>query len=243
MDGQEAWRRRYESLRPAWRPSTEIYARLADERIDRETRVLDVGCGHAELLRECLSRARTSCGIELDVDALRRNDVARLKAVADAERIPFRGSSFDLVVLAWVLEHLERPERVFAEIHRVLRPGGAVVFLTPNTWNYVVWLIRAVPHAFHEFFTTRLYGRGEHDTFPTRYRMNSPARIERLLGGLGFRRERLVLNGDPSYLGVNAPLFRLACGIERLLDLPSLRRARVHIVGVYARPPSLTDRP
>jgi ubiquinone/menaquinone biosynthesis C-methylase UbiE len=56
--------------------------------------------------------------LELPVKALR----------ADAESLPFADRSFDLVVGHAVLHHLPDLERAFAEFHRVLRPGGRIVF-------------------------------------------------------------------------------------------------------------------
>ncbi len=49
-------------------------------------------------------------------------------ARADAERLPFADSSFDLVLGHAVLHHLPNLRRAFAEFHRVLRPGGRIVF-------------------------------------------------------------------------------------------------------------------
>jgi ubiquinone/menaquinone biosynthesis C-methylase UbiE len=66
------------------------------------------------------------------LDALTRNakrlglDVRTL--VADAEALPLADESFDLVIGHAILHHLPDPARAFAECHRVLRPGGAVVF-------------------------------------------------------------------------------------------------------------------
>jgi len=235
VDRQERWRARYAHLRPGWVPSTDIYAGLIDDRVDPESRVLDIGCGHSDLVRDQLVRAALVVGIDLDHAALVHNVTIDRAVVATAERLPFRDGSFDLVLLAWVLEHLVRPIRVFREIRRVLDRGGRVVFITPNAWNYNAWLIRAIPNALHPFFTRRLYGRDAADTFPTAYRCNSPGRIGRLLGGLGFERERLIGNGDPTYIGLTAPLFRLATLIEHVYDLPGLRRARVHLVGAYRK--------
>jgi len=56
--------------------------------------------------------------LDLEVDAL----------VADAERLPFEDSSFDLVVGHAVLHHLPDLTQAFAEIFRVLKPGGTIVF-------------------------------------------------------------------------------------------------------------------
>jgi ubiquinone/menaquinone biosynthesis C-methylase UbiE len=49
-------------------------------------------------------------------------------AVTDAEQLPFEDRSFDLVFGHAVLHHIPDLERAFAEFHRVLRPGGSVVF-------------------------------------------------------------------------------------------------------------------
>ncbi len=47
---------------------------------------------------------------------------------ADAESLPFEDESFDLVLGHAVLHHLPGLELAFAELHRVLRPGGRMVF-------------------------------------------------------------------------------------------------------------------
>jgi SAM-dependent methyltransferase len=50
----------------------------------------------------------------------------------DAERMPFRDASADLVVMSEVIEHLLHPDRAVAEVSRVLRPGGVFVMTTNN---------------------------------------------------------------------------------------------------------------
>ncbi len=47
---------------------------------------------------------------------------------ADAESLPFAAESFDLVLGHAVLHHLPDLERAFSEFHRVLKPGGRIVF-------------------------------------------------------------------------------------------------------------------
>jgi ubiquinone/menaquinone biosynthesis C-methylase UbiE len=65
----------------------------------------------------------------LDANADRLGLADRVTTVAtDAERLPFADGSFDLVVGHAVLHHLPDLGRAFAELHRVLRPGGVVVF-------------------------------------------------------------------------------------------------------------------
>lgn len=52
---------------------------------------------------------------------------------AEKDRFPYPDDSFDLVTWCEVIEHLtENPVHTLAEIHRVLKPGGALVLSTPN---------------------------------------------------------------------------------------------------------------
>ncbi len=58
----------------------------------------------------------------------RRLGVEVRAARADAESLPFADESFDLVLGHAVLHHLPDLEKAFSEFHRVLRPGGRLVF-------------------------------------------------------------------------------------------------------------------
>lgn len=48
------------------------------------------------------------------------------------DRLPAASESFDTIVAAEVIEHLENPRAVCRELFRLLRPGGTVVLSTPN---------------------------------------------------------------------------------------------------------------
>ncbi len=53
---------------------------------------------------------------------------------ASAETLPFTAASFDGVLLNEVLEHVVDEVQTLREIHRVLRPGGHLVVMSPNRW-------------------------------------------------------------------------------------------------------------
>jgi ubiquinone/menaquinone biosynthesis C-methylase UbiE len=61
-------------------------------------------------------------------DNARRLGLHVRTARAEAESLPFPDQSFDLVLGHAVLHHLPDLERSFSEFHRVLRPGGRLVF-------------------------------------------------------------------------------------------------------------------
>ncbi len=100
-------------------------------------RSLEIGAGTGyftlNLLQAGIVREATCTDISPGmVTALGRN-AKRLglevkAARADAESLPFADSSFDLVLGHAVLHHLPNLRRAFAEFHRVVRPGGKIVF-------------------------------------------------------------------------------------------------------------------
>ena len=61
-------------------------------------------------------------------DNARRLGLTVQSARAEAESLPFADESFDVVLGHAVLHHLPNLRRAFAEFHRVLRPGGRLVF-------------------------------------------------------------------------------------------------------------------
>jgi Methyltransferase domain len=55
-------------------------------------------------------------------------------ACEDLMNLSFERESIDLVVTSDIFEHVRHPERGFAEVYRVLRPGGAHIFTIPGRW-------------------------------------------------------------------------------------------------------------
>jgi ubiquinone/menaquinone biosynthesis C-methylase UbiE len=100
-------------------------------------RSLEIGAGTGyftlNLLRAGVVREAVASDISPGMlDALQAN-AARLgleveTRAADAEALPFKDASFDLVFGHAVLHHLPDLARAFHEFHRVLRPGGTLVF-------------------------------------------------------------------------------------------------------------------
>ena len=235
MNKQEYYRQQYRRLKPKWLDSLNLYRNLIDSYTTSETRILDVGCGHGDFLKPVHAKTLHGYGLDPDKEALAKNTFIKNKTVGTVEKLPFESNFFDLVISAWVLEHLPDPKKAFQEIFRVLKPGGKVIFLTPNVWNYNVWIIRLIPEKFHDFLTRKLYDRQEHDTYSKQYKINSVKKIAKTLESIGFKKSQLVLNGDPSYISFNTILFKFACLLEKIMNWKPLQFTKVHIVGVYEK--------
>ena len=93
------------------------------------------------------------------------------------------------MLCSWVMEHLTRPDLVFDELARVLRPGGHLVILAPNAWNYVTIAQRLVPRGLQQRLTRAIYGREDKDTFPLAYKANTRRSLESRLRRAGFVNE------------------------------------------------------
>jgi SAM-dependent methyltransferase len=95
--------------------------------------VLDVGCGIGDFL---LSRPDT-IGIDINEKTIEYCKSLGLNATyINSEKYPFNDSYFDGVVLDNVIEHLNDPTSVLAEIKRVLKPSGNLIIGIPGIKGY-----------------------------------------------------------------------------------------------------------
>jgi len=235
LEQQDRYRNLYRTLRPTYRTSGQVYEGLVAKHITPEARVLDAGCGRAGVIGLFRDKARLTVGLDADLASLRDNVGLHQAVQGRLTELPFAAASFDLVISSWVIEHLQEPERAFAEIARVLRRGGRFIFLTPNAWNYVVLVNRLIPAWLQRRLVPRVYGRQEKDTFPVAYRANTRRKLDALLGRAGLRCEEFHHVGDPSYIAANDLLFKLGVLLERLTDIGPLRSLKVHLVGGYVK--------
>lgn len=195
-----------------------------------EHTVLEIGAGSGQGDQRNLQlkgQVRKVVGIDLDPRVLEHPGLDEAH-VADAEDLPFADSSFDLVLHINVAEHVQRPDVFVAECARVLRPGGWLLFGTPNRFYYPMLIARLTPHRFHSYCVRRFgSGRKEHDVFPTYYRMNDRRTISRLCHRHELNADIILLSSPPGYLRFNACAFLLGVAYERTIErlFPGLRAA------------------
>ena len=180
--------------------------------------LLDAGCGRtAPLLEKQVGKAQRLIGVDIgDIFP----SVPGIEVItADLGNIPLEDASVDLAVSRSVMEHLAAPETVYAEVHRLLRPGGQFIFLTPNLWDYASLISLAVPDSLHPYIVSRTEGRSEADVFPTYYRSNSRRKVHRLARGAGFEVGSFQYLGQyPNYFMFNGALFLAATAYEKLIS-------------------------
>jgi SAM-dependent methyltransferase len=107
--------------------------------------ILDIPCGRGFYLN--MFRYVSKCrlvGAELDWSVIEkaRRKVGHLPKIAlhnaNIYTLPYASNTFDAAILSEILEHIEADADALREIHRVLKPGGAVAITVPNA-NYPFW--------------------------------------------------------------------------------------------------------
>ena len=202
--------------------------RLFEEQVaavlPRDGVLLDAGCGRtAPVLQNFRGRAGALIGVDL-VEFVNPPPDAQLFNT-DLANIPVAPASVDVIMSRSVFEHLDEPAAVYREFMRILKPGGHVVFLTANAWDYATLIARLTPNRWHPRIVARVEGRLESDVFPTRYRTNSRRAVRRLAGDAGFQVEDFRYLGQyPNYLMFNGALFFVGTCYDKLVSRFELLR-------------------
>jgi SAM-dependent methyltransferase len=117
------------------RAERSTFARLVDEAIPGDARIVEIGCGTGQM---CLYLARadrlvigadlTRASLLLGAGAARRFRLDRVQFVeVDLMRPGLRAESFDIVYSSGVLHHTPDPRASFARVAQLARPGGIIV--------------------------------------------------------------------------------------------------------------------
>jgi SAM-dependent methyltransferase len=112
-----------------WVENRRIAAVLSCTEARPEHSILDVGCGAGNILARLPGERRT--GLDLSrymIERARQRLGGRVQLLlGDAEQLPFPDASFERVIASSLFSHVLHPERVAAELKRVLKPGGRIV--------------------------------------------------------------------------------------------------------------------
>ena len=156
---------------------SEIFAR--EGALAPGQRALEVGCGTGIFLQVAARTGASIVALDLSADLLAQ---ARARVASEgkvrlslgnAEQMPFRDGSFDAAYGSSILHHLNI-DTALAEVNRVLRPGGRIVFTEPNILNPQVAVM------FRLGMTKKYFGVSPDEMAFTRFR------AARALRGAGF---------------------------------------------------------
>lgn len=136
---------------------------LALEECTGGDRVLEVGFGTGLAFPNLHDMYREIHGIDLTADHHAVKSVFEPMGIplflekGDVSNMPYADNFFDTVLMISILEHLKPLElkQAFAEVKRVLKPGGQMVYGTPVEKPFMVFMFRMLGHDIRdEHFST-----------------------------------------------------------------------------------------
>lgn len=181
----------------SWSGPGEFFAQqiiddLDDIEVSEHLTVLDIGCGGGVLGEEIWQAhiaklADTYIGIEPD-EAAEPSPVFSRVIKCTLEDAQLEPASVDLAYAAMVLEHLLNPEEFFAQLAKVIRPGGVFWGFTVDSRHFFSWVSKMMDVLqLKDRYLDRVRGsKGldstRYDNFPVFYRCNSPSKLLRVAG-------------------------------------------------------------
>ncbi len=163
-------------------------------------KLLDLGAG-AGIISSMNFKKKCAAvyGVDLDPRVM-ENKFLDYGCIANVSKTPYEDASFDLVIADNLMEHLEFPTSVFKEINRILKPGGFLIFKTPNKNHYMPLIARMTSHSVHRW-VNKMRGRNENDTFETKYLCNSSHQVHQLLSSTSLEITKIdFFESRPEYL-------------------------------------------
>jgi len=230
-------------IAPSLKYSQTIYEEILRKYSTAKKYWLDLGCGHqllppwrADQEREVVQHVKLLVGLDYDFKSLMKHKTIHHRIQGDISVLHFADNCFDLVTSNMVIEHLKEPKTQLAEVFRVLKPGGILIFHTPNILGYDTTIARLAPKPLIGKLIYFFQSRKEEDVFPAYYRLNSHNSIKKAAISIGFQIKHIRLIVSTAQLVMIPPLVILELMFIRALMTGYCKPFRTNIIAILQKP-------
>ena len=134
------------------RAERSVFARLLNDAIPSDARIVDIGCGTGQMSLYLARADRIVVGVDmtraslsLGREAARRFDLERVSFVETDLRSPgLKSGIFDVVYCSGVVHHTPDPRASFASLVQLARPGGIIVLGVYNAFARIPSRVRRI---------------------------------------------------------------------------------------------------
>lgn len=175
-----------------------VFVRLLLKEIARQrgpVDVLDIGCGEgistgpdAGLFTQAIAEAAdVMWGLEPDQSIAARELFSHFEH-STLEHCNVPDESINVAYSFMVMEHVADPQAFFRTVHRVLKPGGTYLFVTPNGKHLFTRLAYLAKHLKVDEWLLRMIRGAQVDDYhyPVQYKCQTPRVIRRMAKDCGF---------------------------------------------------------
>jgi len=112
--------------------------------INRDCRILEVGCGEGTGLLIAKSLGFTNIqGVEVSKERLKKarsklGEAASIYLTTPDNKFPFPDEAFDVVISAAVIEHTKDPKGFIGELSRLVRPDGGLIIISSDCYQWKI---------------------------------------------------------------------------------------------------------
>jgi len=104
----------------------------------KKGRILEIGCGNGQMLQTMETLGWDATGIDFDPKSIETAKALGLDVrQGDISKQQFPPESFDAIVMSHVIEHLPDSAETLSICNSLLRPGGKLIAITPNTTGFI----------------------------------------------------------------------------------------------------------
>lgn len=223
--------------------SLRVYEDKLKQNITKDSLWLDIGCGHnilpfwrQEEERRIVKIPQRIVGLDPDFSSLLQHKNITNRINGDIHDLPFQDNSVNLITANMVFEHLKEPQHQLREIFRILKPGGLLLFHTPNSWGYSTFFARLMPDALKKKLIYFLQRRKEEDVFPAFYRINASEKIKTIARETGFNIKEILLVPSGASLIMIPPLALFELLWIRVTMCGWFKHFRTNIIAQLVKP-------